>query len=370
MRIKSLKVGNRAEEWDIDTIHFDSNLALLVGVSGAGKTQILRAINSLKDIINGASINGFYWHISFTVLSGKEFIWEGEFENISQRAEDENENSLVIISERVNNTNEGLNKNLIERTKNEIFFKGNKMPKLAGNESMIHILKEEQVLKEIYSGFNMIVFKDNANKQERKLVQFNSKEFAELKKTVKFTGLKNHDRYIFYELWASEQFGVYKTIKDKFLDIFPQVEELYFGLRKNKYLCMGASMEISIKEKNVEKRIPESRMSSGMLRILDHIIELYNSPDGTIFLIDELENNLGINCIDVLIEDLVSENQNIQFIATSHHPYIINNIPYAHWKVVSRKGRTIKVNNTTGYKLEKSKQDVFVQLTKILEKES
>ena len=111
-------------------------------------------------------------------------------------------------------------------------------------------------------------------------------------------------------------------------------------------------------------------MSSGMLRTLIHISEIYLSTPGTVILIDEFENSLGINCIDILTDDLIHENKTLQFIATSHHPYIINNIPYEYWKIVTRKGGHINIRNASDYSLGKSKQEAFLQLTKILEKQS
>ena len=107
-----------------------------------------------------------------------------------------------------------------------------------------------------------------------------------------------------------------------------------------------------------------------MLRTLIHIAELYLSSNGSVILIDEFENSLGVNCIDILTDDLIHENKSIQFIATSHHPYIINNIPYEYWKIVSRKGGKISVRNAAAHKLGKSKQAAFLQLTKILEKQA
>ena len=54
MKIKSIKYENTEQEWGFDKINF-FDLTLLVGVSGVGKTQILRSIYSLKRIANGSS---------------------------------------------------------------------------------------------------------------------------------------------------------------------------------------------------------------------------------------------------------------------------------------------------------------------------
>ena len=107
-----------------------------------------------------------------------------------------------------------------------------------------------------------------------------------------------------------------------------------------------------------------------MLRTIVHLSDIFLSNDGSVILIDEFENSLGINCIDILTDDLIHENKNLQFIATSHHPYIINNIPYEYWKIVTRKGGHINIRNASDYHLGKSKQEAFLQLTKILEKQS
>ncbi len=54
MRIKSLEYHDHARGWKFEPVEF-SNLNLLVGVSGAGKTQILNAILNSKKIANGES---------------------------------------------------------------------------------------------------------------------------------------------------------------------------------------------------------------------------------------------------------------------------------------------------------------------------
>ncbi|MFM6308050.1 MAG: hypothetical protein ACKPGB_07250, partial [Dolichospermum sp.] len=47
--------------------------------------------------------------------------------------------------------------------------------------------------------------------------------------------------------------------------------------------------------------------------------------------------------------------------------YIINNIPYEYWKIVTRKDGHINIRNASDYHLGKSKQEAFTQLMKILE---
>jgi ABC-type nitrate/sulfonate/bicarbonate transport system ATPase subunit len=53
MRIKSLEYFNKALELKLEHIEF-KNLTLLVGASGVGKSQILKAILDLRKIATGS----------------------------------------------------------------------------------------------------------------------------------------------------------------------------------------------------------------------------------------------------------------------------------------------------------------------------
>ena len=79
MKIIKVAFWDNLRDWHFEPIYF-SNLALLVGVSGVGKTQILKGILRLKDIANGASLNGLAWDITFSTINDVEYRWKGEFE--------------------------------------------------------------------------------------------------------------------------------------------------------------------------------------------------------------------------------------------------------------------------------------------------
>ncbi|MBR1728361.1 MAG: ATP-binding protein [Selenomonadaceae bacterium] len=48
-----------------------------------------------------------------------------------------------------------------------------------------------------------------------------------------------------------------------------------------------------------------------------------NGQGGTVILLDELKNGLGVNCLDEITDYICekSYDSNTQFILTSHHPY-------------------------------------------------
>lgn len=64
-------------------------------------------------------------------------------------------------------------------------------------------------------------------------------------------------------------------------------------------------------------------------------------------LIDELEASFGVNCLPAATDLLLSRAPDIQFIVTSHHPYIIDRIPSRYWKIVTRRGSHVRVLDAT-----------------------
>ncbi len=379
MKIISLRLKNNFLGWDFDEIDFSSNLTLLVGVSGAGKTQILRAIIDLRRIANGKAINGFEWKIIFSTVNGTEFIWEGGFDTIetnelsfdeADKEKQDTQEKSSLVYERLTSNNQVL----IERNKESILFNNIQMPKLSSHQSMIYILKEESIIKEAFDALNKISYRDHTRNGWH--LRNSNQSLQSLKnKYNTLDSIVNSDEDIRTKLYLTyeNEPNIFQKIRSRFIDIFQQIEDIKIEPMEidelPKRLTENTAV-ISIKEKSVPKWIREDRMSSGMLRTIIHVSDIFLSNEGSVILIDEFENSLGINCIDILTDDLIHENKTLQFIATSHHPYIINNIPYEYWKIVTRQGGHIRICNSSDYHLGKSKQDAFIQLTKILEKQS
>ena len=374
MKIISLRIKNNFLGWDFDEIDFSSNLTLLVGVSGAGKTQILRAMLNLKDIANGEAINGFEWKIKFCTINGSEFIWEGRFNTLEYETDEiifVEKEPPSLLYEKLTSKNDIL----IERSQEKIKFKNQEMPKLSSHQSMIYILNEESLIKEAYNDLNKIEDSDYTIKNQmlnRLLLNEPLQSLQEKYKTLEDIVNSSENIYVKLHLVYAKKLDVFNKIKSIFIDNFNQVEDMKIEILHDTYaqIDIFSYPSIFIKEKSVTKWIKDNRMSSGMLKTFIHISKIYLSSPGTVILIDEFENSLGINCIDILTDDLIHESKNLQFIATSHHPYIINNIPYEYWKIVTRKGGHISIRDASDYHLGKSKQEAFLQLTKILEKQS
>ena len=213
MKILSLKLNNNFLGWDFDEVDFSSKLTLLVGVSGAGKTQILRGIIDLSRIANGKSINGLEWEIRFSTLNNTEFIWEGAFDILDVDRlyfeDDDDEEKPPLLYERIT-SNDVI---LIERDKTATKYKGTFTPKLSSYQSMIYLLKEESAITEIFDALNKIEYRDHARNDNSFTVS--EKSLHILKK--KYTKLEDI-------VSSNENIGVklYLVYENK-LDIFEKI---------------------------------------------------------------------------------------------------------------------------------------------------
>jgi predicted ATPase len=373
MKITRFQFTNKALEWSLSDTTFD-RLTLLVGASGVGKTQILNAIQSLQRIANGKSISGIKWMVEFETITGQNYIWEGEYENKGMQFifddDDSKRNKPKILREKLS-----LNgKEIIKRNSKETFFQAKKTLKLSPEQSTINILKEEDLIQPAYKGFKKIIYSDYSESQRspiNRFIFFNTEKL--LKKFSSLKRIQESDEEVTIKLYLVSKIdkSTFDKIKERFCEIFPQVEDIKIDILDVEDEGLPSFFKdspfIQIKEKGIGKWIQQGKISSGMFRTLIHVSEIYLCPEGTIFLIDEFENSLGINCIDELTNDILKSSRQIQFIITSHHPYIINNIHYSNWKLVTRKLGIVKTHPVEKFNIGKSKHDAFMQLMQLEE---
>lgn len=372
MKIENLTYRDNALKWALEKADFEA-LTLLVGASGVGKTQILKSILNLKNVASGKSISAIYWEITFETLNGNIYEWIGEYENKGDIdfLDDEDEE---LIRHKPSIQFESLHLNgkiIVDRHNNEIIFNGNKTVKLPNQQSVIYLLKEEDLIQPAFEGFGKILFSDHTDstKEAYRIKFSDTQKLLKSLKTISQIQEAKEDIRIKLFLAYKNVPEIFEIIKERYIDIFPQVEDI-----KVEPLSMDNEDHpmffkeypfIQIKEKGIENWIKQDNISSGMFRSLVHISEIYLCSEGSVFLIDEFENSLGINCINELTYDILSSKRKTQFIITSHHPYIINNVNYTNWKLVTRTKGVVKTHKPEKFNIGKSKHDAFMQLVQL-----
>ncbi len=372
MKIHKFAYYNGALDWKLEPISF-GNLTLLIGISGVGKTQILEAIRDMQKIANGESLNGTEWDISFSTQTDIIYRWIGKFENkdlslasnYSRFFEIDNDvkrNRSKIIEEKLYLNDQCI----IDRNESQILFKGTKTLKLSPFKSILDLLNQEDEIGPAQDSLNKIVHFNNSFKETLSSyylpIEFST--LAKKYKTLESIQNSNLLTEIKLALVNKNVPDIFEKIKRKFISVFPQVEDLRTEFMRERVALgiLNPYPLLQIKEKDVKSWILLPKISSGMLKTLRHICDFYLWPKGTVILIDEFENSLGVNCIDLLTEDLLEENKKLQFIITSHHPYIINNISTKYWKIVTRKGGHVQTYDTSELDLDKSSHKAFIQL--------
>lgn len=370
MKIEKISFHNHVTGWQLTPTEFDS-INLLVGVSGVGKTQILEAIRSLQKIIFWSMfnyiyiLNGVEWDVTFSTSPDSQYHWSGKFsiadkDNYPTQGID---NSMDGRRPPIEKEELYLNgKLLVKRDSNSMVFNENKMPKFSPSESLIFILRFEDEIIPLYQAWQLIT-DSHVQKPER----FTGSSMPDPTADLSLVDIRNQnitlvDRLALIQINHQQ---VFEQIKAGFIEVFPQVQDLEISRRDGRSQwseTVSPVFSLKLKEATVDRWITQSMISMGMLKTLAHITEIYLLPEGSILLIDEFENSLGVNCIDV-ISELINKRQDVQFILTSHHPYIINKIPMKHWKIVTRRGSIVTAHQATDYEeLSGSKHKAFTQL--------
>lgn len=387
MKIKNLFYHNKDLNWQLERTEF-AHLNLLVGASGVGKTRILEAILDVQRIANGESLSGVEWDIEFLV-DEVAYRWQGAFSNtrLSQNPTfrhtqqpayfvaigkvDHNPKAQILREELSSSQSK-----IIKRTGSEITFQEQKVPvKLSIFESAVSLFHEDDGVQAIHHALTQGIFKTEFYPLTGRLFLT-----PELPEGIDWKTYIQYNNNTFHKLAFTYKRApqIFERIKQDFRDIFPNVEDLHVNLTLIEGVPKIAQvLEINIetrwqeihfyiKEVGVEQLIHHNYLSSGMLKTLAFIANMYLCADGTVILIDEFENSLGVNCIDIL-NDFLLEQRNLQYVITSHHPYIINNVPLDAWKIVTRAGSVVRVRNAEEFRLGNSKHQAFMQLMQLEE---
>jgi predicted ATPase len=375
MKIKSFTFANNTQNWQINEIRFD-NLNLLVGISGVGKTTILKALVLIFNVAQGKvlPLENLAWAIDFSHL-GQDYRWEITTNSIQDSFSSE-QIRVEISEEKLIKFEDNAEIEILHRSKTESKLNGENLRKFKKTESAISLLAEEESIAPIFEAFKRFIVKvipqelipsigvDPSNMHIDSEIQ-DSNYFIHLKE---FKDMAVDAPTVLTAYYLEKNFPkAFDEIKDVYTGIFPNVKDIRVNAKlesDNKYALL-----IEIVERGSEDWISQLAISSGMYRVLTCLIDILAAPDESVIIIDEFENSLGINCMPQLTDFILDKSPNLQFILTSHHPYIINNIPWETWQLVSRTNGTIKSKKATDIpELDTaSSLDKFTQLINLLE---
>lgn len=356
IEFENLKTGLK-----IERIDFYKDITLLVGISGAGKTQILNAVEySLnlavdKDIV----LRPYRVNMGFLVDDNK-YEWAYAIHKL-------NEDELILDEERKYGfTYERLlcNGNLIfERNDETIKVVGyDKVPQPKKDESLLLQYSEDENFEKLISGIRKLysvemelairggIKSDSFSRLRSKVVETIEKErdiefkaFSHLPVAIKLYIAKNY----YNDLYVK----ILETVKELFIEI----EDIDVTEDTTRELFL-VSIQV------YGKKLFQQDISNGMLKTIYYIVELFTMSQDSLVLIDEFENGLGVNCIDLLSELMLGERKDLQFIITSHHPKIINAIDKDRWKIIDRDVATVKNSGSAAYGIGNSQHDAYFNL--------
>ncbi|MFN5239016.1 MAG: AAA family ATPase [Aphanizomenon sp.] len=377
MKIQSFKFSNNKENWHIEEVKFE-DLNLLVGGSGVGKTGILKALNLICDIAKGRNRNldDLEWSINFSHL-GQNYRWELKSSSIKNEEillnVNESEQTEIVYEKLVRYDDDDSELEILLRNDSDSKFNKKDLPKLKRTESAITLLSEEDLIIPVGEAFNRFIF----NFQIPQELMFNNRNNdpnrIELSHEI---SISNFQEYFAGTPPAIKAFylqkffpDVFNEIKEYYIDIFSELKDVRVSSKRDSDGDFLLFFEIQ--ENGLEDWIPQQRISSGMFRTLIFLIEVISAPKESVILIDEFENSLGINCMAELTDFLLDKSPDVQFILTSHHPYIINNIPWKTWQIVSKSGNKVRVKKASDIPAldTASSLDKFTQLINLLDSE-
>lgn len=358
--------GTNPEDWDFDNIYFN-RVNLFVGDSGTGKTRCLNTIiNYISQIISDKIMFPGNWDTDFEI---ENILYN--YKLIVKDVNDNNNQKYIEFEELKDVTHD---KMLIKRDGDKFYWKNQNLPKLSKSISSIYLLKDEEIINNIYKNLKKIVarrFSGDELIQNFRITEIQKGYIKKITKNKKYEyqSLLNEpiDFHNKISILKKIDSAAYSRVVSLFKDAFPFINEtkiLSFSEAFPNLILPIQAPVFCIKERNIKTWIPVNDISSGMQKLFLLILDLILLQDNGILLIDEYENSLGINAINFLPEMIYSISEKCQFILTSHHPYIINTIPIENWLVFHRNGMNIKIKNGNELKdkYKKSKQEQFVQL--------
>jgi len=362
VKLKWIEFENLRTGLKIERVVFNDDITLLVGLSGVGKTQILNAIEySLKLAVNkNLRLEPYNTTLCFQI--GEEvYVWSYRIQqDHTEDIFESKEIKYFFAYEKLQNIKGDI---LMQRTSDTIQVTGyDKVPTPKKDESLLVQYSEDAFVKPIISEMLKLYPIEIEMDVRGAIAQESFNMFkAKIKESFKENEKQPFEKFSHLPV----PLKIYITKKyypQMYAQIFSAVKELFMEINSID-IVEDPDREIYMVAIDVYgKRLLQHEISNGMLKTIYYIVELITMSKNSLVLIDEFENGLGVNCIDVLAELLLGERRDLQFVITSHHPKIINQISNKKWKIIERDIATVKNFTAEEYGIMHSQHDAYFNL--------
>ena len=362
VKLKWIEFENLRTGLKIERVVFNDDITLLVGLSGVGKTQILNAIEySLKLAVNkNLRLEPYNTTLCFQI--GEEvYVWSYRIQqDHTEDIFESKEIKYFFAYEKLQNIKGDI---LMQRTSDTIQVTGyDKVPTPKKDESLLVQYSEDAFVKPIISEMLKLYPIEIEMDVRGAIAQESFNMFkAKIKESFKENEKQPFEKFSHLPV----PLKIYITKKyypQMYAQIFSAVKELFMEINSID-IVEDPDREIYMVAIDVYgKRLLQHEISNGMLKTIYYIVELISMSKNSLVLIDEFENGLGVNCIDVLAELLLGERRDLQFVITSHHPKIINQISNKKWKIIERDIATVKNFTAEEYGIMHSQHDAYFNL--------
>lgn len=352
--------------WNFSSLSL-KKVNLFVGITGSGKSRLINTLCNVAEFIyTNNTLRSGVWDISFKIDDEK-YRWYFEGRDVPEK------NTPEVVKDCLWQVLENGDERVVYNRSEESFeFQGTKLPKLPRNSTGIYLLKEEELIAPIHREFGKIQRRSffshdlmqacsisNAPNELMAAAKGNKSKFSE---TVPWNLPLNIRLYALRETDIEK----FKDVIDQFKTVFPTIESIDFtdGSKLFGAPPQGRVPVLTVKENKVGHPVMLHDLSTGMQKVLLIITDVITMLPGSVHIIDEYENSLGVNAINFLPGLINDFGEDSQFIVISHHPYLINRMPITSWQVFHRIGSEVKI--TPGEMLKErygaSKQEAFIQL--------
>lgn len=361
VRIKWIEFTNVETGLKIERIDFYEDVTLLVGLSGAGKTQILNAVEYSLNLAVRKDVILRPYDVSMGIyIDGVNYEWSYKIDSVKKDILIlENQDKYCFAYEKL--VRDG---NIVfERNGDSICVVGyDKVPQPKSDESLLSQYSEDKNFEKLITGIRKLysveielavrggISRENFSRLKAKVTDTLKKE-------------KNTEFKMFSHLPVAVKIYIAKRYyKDLYIKIFEAVKELFMEIEDIDVIEDEERELYLVAIQVYGEKLLQNDISNGMLKTIYYIVELFTMSEDSLVLIDEFENGLGVNCIDLLADLLLYARTDLQFIITSHHPKIINGIEKSRWKIVDRNAKTVKNCDSEDYGIGNSQHDAYFNL--------